>query len=99
MKPTEPSFTEPFIKIELFKVGTTRVTPTTLVIAAVIVLVSFLFSRVVRAGMRRFFQQSGLAPTGEAGAIERLVHYAIVLMGVLVAMRTTGIRLDALFAA
>jgi potassium-dependent mechanosensitive channel len=99
MKPAEQSFTEPFIRVELFKVGSTTVTPSTLVIAAVIVLLSFLFSRVFRAGMRRFFQQSGLAPTGEAGAVERLVHYGIVMLGILVAMRTTGIRLDALFAA
>jgi len=46
--------------------------------------------------MRRFFQRSGLAPTDEAGAMERLVHYGIVLMGVMVALRTTGSRLDAL---
>ena len=99
MKPPEQSITEPFIRVELFKVGSTRVTPTTLVIALVIVLLSFLLSRAVRAGMRRFFQRSGLAPTGEAGAVERLVHYGIIFLGVLVAMRTTGIRLDALFAA
>jgi len=99
MKPAEQSFTEPFIRVELFKVGSTTVTPSTLVIAVVIVLLSFLFSRVFRAGMRRFFQQSGLTPTGEAGAVERLVHYGIIMLGILVAMRTTGIRLDALFAA
>jgi len=99
MKPPEPSVAEPFIRVELFKVGSTRVTPTTLVIAGVIILLSFLFSRVVRAGVRRFFARGGVATTGEAGAIERLVHYAIILMGILVAMRTTGIRLDALFAA
>jgi potassium efflux system protein len=99
MKSPEPSLSEPFIRVELFKVGSTRVTPTTLVIAGVIVLLSFLCSRVIRAGIRRFFQRSGLAPTGEAGAVERLVHYGVMLMGILVAMRTTGIRLDALFAA
>jgi potassium efflux system protein len=99
MKPTDQAV-EPFIRVELFRVGTTKVTPTTLVIAGVIILLSFFFSRVVRAGMRRFFQRGGLGPTtGEAGAMERLVHYGVVLLGVLVAMRTTGIRLDALFAA
>jgi len=99
MKLAEHSFSEPFIRVELFKVGTTTVTITTLVIAAVIVLLSYLFSRAVRAGMRRFFLRTGLAPTGEAGAMERLVHYGIVLMGIMVALRTTGIRLDALFTA
>ena len=99
MKPAEQSLTEPFIRVELFKVGSTTVTPTTLVIAGVIVLLAFFFSGIVRAGMRRFFQRTGLALTGEAGAVERLVHYGIVLVGILVALRTTGIRLDALFAA
>ena len=98
MKPGEP-ITEPFIRVELFRVGTTKVTITTLVIAAVIVLLSLLCSRVVRAGLRRLFARGGIARTGEAGAVERLVHYGIVLTGILVAMRTTGIRLDALFAA
>jgi len=98
MKPAE-QVADPFIRVELFRVGTTKVTPTTLVIALVIILLSFLCSRVFRAGMRRFIQRSGLTPTGEVGAIERLVHYGIVLLGILVAMRTTGIRLDALFAA
>ena len=100
MKPAEHHpFTEPFIRVELFKVGATTVTPTTLVIAAIILLLSYVLSRVVRAGMRRFFQRTGLAPSGEAGAAERLVHYGIVFLGILVALRTTGIRLDALFAA
>ena len=39
------------------------------------------------------------APTGERGAIERLVHYGILMMGIVVALRTTGIRLDALVTA
>lgn len=98
MKPVEQT-AEPFIRLELFRVGTTKVTITTLTIAAVIVLLSFLLSRMVRVAIRRLFVNRGLAPTGEAGAVERLVHYGIVLGGILVALRTTGIRLDALFAA
>ncbi|HET7544639.1 MAG TPA: mechanosensitive ion channel domain-containing protein [Polyangiaceae bacterium] len=99
MKPAEP-ITEPFIRVELFRVGSTKVTISTLVIAGVIVLLSFLCSRVVRAALRRLFMHRGHAPrSGEAGAIERLVHYGIVFTGILVALRTTGIRLDALFAA
>jgi small-conductance mechanosensitive channel len=98
MKPAEP-ISEPFIRVELFRVGSTKVTISTLVIAGVIVLLSFLCSRAVRAAFRRLFVNRGHAPTGEAGAMERLLHYGIVLTGVLVALRTTGIRLDALFAA
>lgn len=99
MKPVDQSGLAPVLVAELFKVGTTPVTAATLVTAAVIVLLSFSLSRGVRAGMRRFFARGGLAPSGEVGAIERLVHYFIVMVGIMVALRTTGIRLDALFTA
>jgi potassium-dependent mechanosensitive channel len=90
---------ELYINSELFKIGPTSVNVITLVTAAVIVLVSYVVSRALRAGMRRFFARGGMAPTGDRGAVERLVHYAIMMMGIVVALRTTGIRLDALFTA
>ena len=99
MKPAEHSQIEPFIKVELFHVGATAVTAVTLVTAGVIVLISYFISRLVRAAMRRFFARGGVEPTGEAGAIERLVHYGILMLGIAVALRTTGIHLDALFTA
>jgi potassium-dependent mechanosensitive channel len=97
--PHPPLAIELYINSELFKIGPTSVNLITLVTAAVIVLVSYLISRGVRAAMRRFFARGGMEPTGERGAIERLVHYAILMMGIVVALRTTGIRLDALFTA
>ena len=99
MKPAEHSQIEPFIKLELFRVGSTAVTSVTLVTAAIIVLISYVISRLLRAAMRRFFARGGMAPTGEAGAIERLVHYGILMVGITVALRMTGIHLDALFTA
>ena len=99
MKPAEHSRIDSFISEEVFKIGTTTVTPTMLVTASFIIVLSYFFSRGVRAAMRRFFARGGLAPTGEVGAIERLVHYGILMLGVVVALRITGIRLDALFTA
>ncbi len=99
MKPLEHSQLEQFLTSELFKVGTTVVTVLTLATAVLIVLVSYMMSRGVRAALHRFFLRGGLAPTGEIGAIERLAHYFIVLMGIMIALRTTGIKLDALFTA
>ena len=90
---------DPFLSAELFKIGTTVVNVTTLVTAGCIVLLSFGISRGVRAGLHRFFARGGLAPSGEVGAIERLAHYFIMMMGILIALRTTGIKLDALFTA
>jgi potassium-dependent mechanosensitive channel len=90
---------EPFLSAELFKIGTTVVNVTTLVTAGCIILLSYGLSRGVRAGLHRFFARGGLAPSGEVGAIERLAHYFIVMMGIVIALRTTGIKLDALFTA
>jgi len=99
MHVAEQSHAQPFFAEELFKIGTTVVTLVTLTTAAVIILLSYLVSRGVRAALHRFFARGGLAPSGEVGAIERLAHYGIVLIGIVVALRTTGIRLDALFTA
>jgi len=90
---------QPFLTTELFKVGTTAVTVVTLATAAFIVLVSYLVSLGVRAALHRFFLRGGIAPRGEVRAMERLAHYFIVLMGIMIALRTTGIKLDALFTA
>ena len=99
MKPQEHSQLEPIISIELFKIGPTTITVATLITAGLIVLASYFFSRVFRLAVRRFFARTGVTPTGEAGAVERLVHYGILMTGIIVAFRTIGIRLDALFAA
>jgi len=99
MKPAEHSQLEPYVSAELFRIGNTVITATSLATAGAIIVFSYFLSRAVRAAMRRFFARGGLAPTGEAGAMERLVHYAIVLTGLVLAMRATGIRLDALFTA
>jgi potassium efflux system protein len=95
----EHSQVQQFLTTELFKVGTTVVTVVTLATAVFIVLVSYLISRGVRAALHRFFLRGGVAPSGEVGAIERLAHYFIVVMGIMIALRTTGIKLDALFTA
>ena len=89
----------PLLTTELFKIGTTAVTVVTLVTAAFIVLLSYVVSLGVRAGLHRFFLRGGMAPRGEVRAMERLAHYFIVLMGIMIALRTTGIKLDALFTA
>ncbi len=88
-----------FLSAELFKIGTTVVTVVTLLTAGCIILFSYLISRGVRHTLHRFFARGGVAPSGEVGAIERLAHYFIVLMGIMIALRTTGIKLDALFTA
>jgi potassium efflux system protein len=99
MKPAEHSQIEQFVTTELFKVGTTAVTIVTLVTAVFIVLLSYLISRGARVALHRFFLRGGMAPGGEVRAMERLAHYFMMLIGIMIALRTTGIKLDALFTA
>jgi small-conductance mechanosensitive channel len=99
MPETQHAEAHSFLTTELFTVGTTVVTVITLATALLIVLVSYLISRGVRAALHRFFLRGGLTPSGEVGAIERLAHYFLLLTGIMIALRTTGIKLDALFTA
>ncbi len=83
----------------LFEIGGTPVTVSTLVVFLLVVGVAYLFSRLLRRGLRRVLARRGVAEPATAAAIGRLVHYAIMGLGVGVGLHTVGINLSALFAA
>ncbi|HEY4106699.1 MAG TPA: hypothetical protein VGM44_22520, partial [Polyangiaceae bacterium] len=64
MPETQHAEAHSFLTTELFTVGTTVVTVITLATALLIVLVSYLISRGVRAALHRFFLRGGLTPSG-----------------------------------
>lgn len=82
----------------LFTIAGTPVTVATLLSAATIVLVAFLVSWVLQRALARPFRR-GDAQDGTVAAMRRLVHYAVVLLGLGIALDTIGIDLGALFAA
>jgi potassium-dependent mechanosensitive channel len=88
-----------FFSVEFFQLGSRSVTLATLLAAMAIVVGSFVLSRVLRAGIRRVAVARGLRPTGGVAVVNRLLHYFIVLVGLSVALQTTGIELGTLFAA
>jgi potassium efflux system protein len=86
--------------VELFKVGPSSVTPMTAFEILVIVSLSYGFSWLVRTSFRRTLRRRGVGvEKGGVGVAGRLFHYGVVFMGLVVALNTAGIQLQALFAA
>lgn len=87
------------LDVVLFNIGETPVSVSTLATAAIVLVVSFWLSRIVRRGMLRRVKESSVPERGSVAVTARLVHYTIVLVGVAIALSTLGIQLGALFAA
>jgi small-conductance mechanosensitive channel len=87
------------LKRTLFTLGGTEVTPRTILTVVLILLVTYLLSRLIRRAVTGVFRRRGLEEDGNVLAIARLVHYGVLLIGVGVALQTAGFNLNALFAA
>ncbi len=86
--------------VELFRIGNTPVTPATVLACVFIVFVSWSLSAVVRVLLRRSFKRRGVHyEEGGVWVAARLFHYFMLLTGVMVALNTAGVKLEALFAA
>lgn len=88
-----------FINAELFELGGRPVSLMTVLIVIIILVVSIVLSRVARAAIRRAFRLRGIEAGAGLGALGRLVHYAILAVGLGIGLQTAGIKLSALFAA
>lgn len=88
------------MNIKLFDIGSTPISLMTLITMVVVVIGAYLTSRVLQAAARRALARRGVSTEhGGLGALGRLVHYVVMLVGVGVALQTGGIELGALFAA
>ncbi len=87
-------------QVHLFSIGKTPITASTLATMVLVVVATWIISRLLRAGIHRAAKRRGVeAETGGIRAITRLLHYVVILVGVGVALQTGGIELSALFAA
>ena len=84
---------------KLFVLGGTEVTPKTILLVIVILVVTYLLSMGVRRTVTSVFRRRELADDGNVQTINRLVHYAVLIIGGGVALQTAGFNLNALFAA
>ncbi len=85
--------------LELFSLGGTPVTVATLLTAALIVIFTFFVSSVLQRALARAFKMRGVKREGTVAVAKRLLHYAVLFVGLGVALDTLGVNLSALFAA
>jgi small-conductance mechanosensitive channel len=87
------------LETELFHVGPTILTISTLVTVLLVILLSFWLSSLIRRAMLRQVKESSVPRRGSVAVTARLVHYSIMLVGFGIALSTAGIDLRAFFAA
>jgi len=92
-------FAERILNQPIFTIGNTPVTPVTLFVFGAIILVSWVMSLLLQRAARRGLELRSKADPATVTVVARLVHYAILLVGLGVALQTVGINVAALFAA
>jgi len=88
-----------FLDFHLFQFSGVPITVATLIIFVLIVLLTLAASKAIRAALRHALHARGVAEEGGLAATLRLVHYAILALGLGVALEMVGVDLAAVFAA
>ena len=83
----------------LFNLAGTPVTAATLVVFGVIIVLTFLVSRLIQKAVARALRMRKVKDEGTIEVARRLLHYLVVAVGLGIGLQTIGINLSALFAA
>jgi small-conductance mechanosensitive channel len=89
----------PILDFPLFNLGGTPVTVATVVVFLLIILTSFILSRLIQKALMRALQARKVKDEGTIEVARRLLHYAVLATGLAIGLQTIGINLAALFAA
>lgn len=87
------------LEVRLFEIGGTAITGASVVTFLLVLLATFWVSRVLQRLAERALARGGLKQPGTVATTRRLLHYAILVVGVGVALQTVGISLATVFAA
>jgi small-conductance mechanosensitive channel len=87
------------IGYKIFTVAGTPITVATLAVSLMVAVLSLILARFAERGAARFLRTRGVKEDGSVGATARLIYYAVLVVGLAVAIHTLGINLTALFAA
>ena len=82
---------------KLFELGETVITPRSIAVFLVVILLADLAWRLIRVPFRRSWKGTGSESRG--AATERLIHYGVWLLAIGLALTVIGVKLTALFAA
>lgn len=88
-----------FFNLPLFTIRGTPLTPSGLATFAALVLLTWWLSRLAQRGATEVMKRRKVYEEGTIAVTRRLVHYAVMLIGLGVALETVGIDLSVLFAA
>lgn len=88
-----------FLDYHLFDIGSTSLTAATLISAGLVVVLTFAAARLIDRSLARRFEAEHISDQRRTGALIKLTHYFILVVGLVVAVDTLGIDLRALFAA
>lgn len=90
-----------WLNTELFKVGETAITYGSIFRVLIILLVTYVLSRVIQNGLRRFASYRKSMAQSSVYALTRVTHYIVMLVGALIAISSIGIDLTkfAIFAS
>jgi small-conductance mechanosensitive channel len=89
---------ESWLSRQLFEIGGTPVTASTLSTVFAILVVTWITSWLVRRAVERAAGRAGMERRHTAG-VTRLVGYVVTITGVAIALQTAGVKLTALFTA
>lgn len=87
------------LDLHLFTLAGTPITVGTLIVFLVIVIVAYGFSRFLQRALSRAMTKRKVHDEGAIAVSGRLLHYAVVLLGLAIGLHTMGINLTGLFAA
>lgn len=87
------------LHLDLFAIGEKEVTTGTLLVIVLILMVTWILSRSAQAGMARIMNSRGISEKQTIQTAQRVVHWTLLLGGIVAALQTVGIDLSTLFAA
>ena len=87
------------LNFQLFELGGQGVYVTTIIIVGLMILATWWVSHVIQRLVDRGFKARGVDDVGTTAITKRLLHYAVLAIGLSIAIQQVGINLSALFAA
>lgn len=87
------------MNFEIIRIAGAAITPVGILTFFAVLLVSFQVSRVVQRGLGRAVRARGVDDEGSIGIAQRLSHYTVVTIGLMLALKVVGVEVSGLFAA
>lgn len=88
-----------WVNFPLFSLGGTDITPLTVLLVGVMIVATWWISHFFQRALDRTLFTKGVSDPGTAAVTKRLLHYAVMALGLGLAIQQVGINLSALFAA